>query len=331
LRVSRRLAIAAAGVLLSCAAAHAQTQNWHVWPGDPVKPQPAPPATAAPAPPAPTPAPAAAGPETDHTRLGRAIVRKFENPEFAAARSKRGVLPPPSHGMAEELPIRALRDRIALARHAPPGAKVLTIPKAPAPPNLDGIVDAPEWRGALVVPLEPAERRAVAFLMTHGGRIYLAGQAPRDTTPTGFDQFRFWYHLDLSPYFVNEKTTLDGRGGARMLVLRWTRVPIAAGVFLDSPPRNSLRDDVDWGVYAGVQGASVVQGFRQYEMSIDLAEAGLPAGVPFPAFIEIEGDPVYEGDRFRARVMEGQAGSQQNPLWLRITPSKNNPGQRRFS
>ena len=127
-------------------------------------------------------------------------------------------------------------------------------------------------------------------------------------------------HLDLSPYLVNERAFLDDRGRTSILVLRGARVPINAGVFLDAPPRNTLRDDVDWGVYAGVQGASVVEGFRQYEMSIDLAEAGLARGVAFPAFLEIEGDPIYEGDKFKARVMEGQAGSQQNPLWLRMAP-----------
>jgi hypothetical protein len=296
--------------------------NWHVWPGDTPGPPAAPAAPSAARPPAtqakPAPPPVRTGPETDHTRLARAIARKFENPEIAAARSNRGVFPPPSYGMAEELPIREFRNRIALTRRAPAGAKVLTIPKAPAPPKLDGIIDAQEWRGALIIPLEPADRRAVAFLMTHGGRIYLAGQAPRDKTATGFDQFRFWYHLDLSPYFVNEKTSLDGRDKTTIRVLRWTRVPVAAGGFADSPAPETLRDDVDWGVYAGVQGASVVEGFRQYEMSIDLAEAGLAPGMPFPAYLEIEGDPIYEGNKFKARVMEGQAGSQQNPLWLRI-------------
>jgi hypothetical protein len=56
-------------------------------------------------------------------------------------------------------------------------------------------------------------------------------------------------------------------------------------------------------------------------MAVDMAEAGLVAGVTFPASFEIEGDPEYDAaGKFKARFIIGHAGIVPQPLWLRVTP-----------
>jgi hypothetical protein len=252
----------------------------------------------------------------DHAGLGAAIARKFEVPAFAAARKQPGKLPPPSFDMPEELPVREARDRLALKRVAPPGTNVLLIPATRAAPKLDGIVEETEWRGALQISMEPADRHASVLLLVQGGRLFLAGLAPGDRTTTGFDQFRFWFHLNLSPYLVSERVFIGSKG--LLNALRGTRVLRQPGAFTNAPAPDTLRDDVDWYVFGRLQGASTVTKYRQFEMAIDLAEAGLAQGVAFPAFFEIEGDPIFEGKQFKARTSEGQAGSQRAPIWLRI-------------
>lgn len=253
---------------------------------------------------------------SDHVQLGRAIALKYANPEFAAARAVRGRLPPDSHSVPEEQAVRQARDKIAFARRAPADVKLLTIPRAGAAPQLDGMVGEAEWRGALRIALEPAARKASVLLMAHGGQLYVAGLAPSDRTIEGFDQLRFWYHINLSPFFENERVHIDG--GRR--TLRATRLPRAGETIRDGLDPRTLVQDTDWGVSGRLRSATVVAGFRQYEVAIDLAESGFGPGIPFPAYFEIEGDPVMEGKNFKARVTEGHAGSASQPIWLRIAP-----------
>lgn len=256
---------------------------------------------------------------SDHVLLARAIALKYANPEFAAARSVRGRLPPDSHSVPEEQAVRRARDTIAFARRAPADAKLLTIPRAGAAPQLDGVVGEAEWRGALRIALEPAARKASVLLMVHGGQLYLAALAPSDRTVDGYDQFRFWYHLALSPFFENERAMISGRGSAK--TLRGTRLPRAGEAIRDGMDPRALAQDVDWGVAVRLRSATAVSGFRQYEVAIDLAESGLGLGVPIPVYFEIEGDPEMDAaSKFKARVTEGQAGSASQPIWLRIAP-----------
>ena len=251
--------------------------------------------------------------------LARAIALKFANPEFAAARSVRDRLPPDSHSVPEEQGVRKARDKLAFARRAPADATVQTIPRAAAAPQVDGSVGEAEWRGALRIALEPAARSAAVLLLVHGGQLYLAALAPNDRTAEGFDQFRFWYHLDLSPFFENERAHIGGRGDAR--TLRATRLPRPGEAIRDGFDPRSLVQDTDWGVSGRLRSASIVAGFRKYEVAVDLAEAGIGPGVPFPAFLEIEGDPEMDAaGKFKARVIEGQIGSASRPVWLRVAP-----------
>lgn len=253
----------------------------------------------------------------DHAQLARAILAKFATPEFAATRPQ-GRIPLNSHSVPGELAVRQARDRIALARRAPADAKVLTIPRAGAAPLLDGTVGEAEWRGALRLVLEPAERKAVVLLFVHGGTLYLGALVPSDKTTGGYDQFRFWYHLGLSPFLEDERAMI-GSAGSR--VLRGLRLPRAGEPIRDGVDPRSLAQDSDWGVSERLRAASVVAGFRQFETAIDLAEAGLGHGVTFPAFIDIEGDPIMDAaGKFKARLIEGQIGSRSEPIWMRVAP-----------
>jgi hypothetical protein len=301
--------IRSSGLLLALAAGAALAQQaWH-GPGEPATQ--AKPAAEKPAAP-----PVVLGNSPD-IQLWKAISAKLTDPEFAAARSQRGRLPPPSFQMPQEQAVREARDRIAKTRQAPAGAAILTIPRAAVAPRLDGAVGEAEWRGALRIALEPAARKASVLLLWHGNDLYLAALAPGDRTDTGFDQFRFWYHLDLSPFFENERAMISGRGDAR--TLRGVRLPRAGETIRDGMDPKGFQRDTDWGVHGRLRSATAVAGYRQYEAAIDLAEAGIAPEVPFSAYIEIEGDPETDAaGKFKARVTEGQIGSQSQPIWLKL-------------
>jgi hypothetical protein len=249
--------------------------------------------------------------------LGEAISLKFQNPTYAAALATRGKLPPPTYGMAEEGAVRSIRDRLARLRRAPAGMRVETIPRAGAAPTVDGIANPREWGGALRIALQPAERGAWVLLLAHGGALYLAAHAPGDKTADGFDQFRFWYHLELSPFMENERVFVAGKSW--LVALRGVRLPRGGAAFSETAAVNTLAQKTDWGIFERLRGASAMAGYRQFEMAVDLAESGLGFGAPFPAFFEIEGDPVYDpAGKFKARFNEGQAGSAVQPIWLQI-------------
>jgi hypothetical protein len=163
--------------------------------------------------------------------------------------------------------------------------------------------------GALVLPLVEGDGQSRVRLLSDGSRLYLAGEAAADTTVAGFDQFRFWYHLDLSPAMPYERAFLDGSG--RVNVMR-------SAVF---PWGNNTRERTDWHTHGKANGASRADGYRRYELVLDLEEAGLHRGVPFPAFFDIEGDPVRDAEgKFRSRTIVGRLGHRKEPVWLRITP-----------
>jgi hypothetical protein len=255
--------------------------------------------------------------DTPHVWLAQQIGLKFFNAEYAAALNTRGKIPSSFH-MAEEQWIRKARDEIALARKAPPGVRVLTVPRAKLAPSLDGRVYAEEWTGALRIALEPASGGAQVLLLAHAGRLYLAAYAPADKTEEGFDQFRFWFHIGLSPYLTNERVFLAGKGWFAQL--REVALPGERDPILEAPDPAKLTVKTDWNVFERTRGASRVDGYRQYEVSVDMAEAGFFLGIPFPAFFEIEGDPVMEGGKFKSRTILGTAGSQSQPVWLHILP-----------
>jgi hypothetical protein len=278
------------------------------------KPQPAPPAPSAPQ-----------GPrepdrflrDTPHVWLSQMVWRKFQDPKYAAALSSRGQIPDSFH-MPEERWLRKARDEIARARRAPEGVRVLVIPRAKLAPTLDGRIYVEEWAGALRLPLEPAGSAAV-LLLAHGGRLYLAAHAFADKTEAGYDQFRFWFHIGLSSYLRNERVFLAGKGW--LAQLRDVGFAPDNEATLEAPPAAKLTYKTDWNIFERSRGASRMEGYRQYELAVDMAEVGLFPGVSFPAFFEIEGDPVLDAaGKFKARTEVGRAGSAAAPIWFLISP-----------
>jgi hypothetical protein len=254
--------------------------------------------------------------DTPHVWLAQMVHYKLSNAEYAAALNARGKIPSSFH-MAEEQWIRQARSEISRLRKAPPGVRVLTIPRVQIAPTLDGKIHVEEWKGALQVPLEPAAAGSV-LLLAHGGQLYVAARAVTDKTDEGFDQFRFWFHIDLSPYLRNERVFLAGKGWLGQL--RDVYLPPEREPILESPEPGKLTHKTDWNIFERSRGASKVDGFRQYELQMDMAELGLFAGAPFPAFFEVEGDPVYEAGKFKARTILGTAGSKAAPIWFHIAP-----------
>jgi hypothetical protein len=255
--------------------------------------------------------------DTPHVWLAQMIGMKFYNPEYAAALNARGQIPKSFH-LPEEQWLRKARDEIAKARRAPEGVRALAIPRARQAPTLDGRIYADEWAGALRLPLEPAGSAAV-LLMAYGGQLYLAAHAFADKTDDGYDQFRFWFHLDLSPYLRSERVLLAGKGW--LAQLRNVAMPPDTEPLVESPDPGKLKQKTDWNIFERSRGASRVEGYRQYELSVDMTEAGFFPGVPFPAYFEIEGDPVLDAaGKFKARTQVGAGGSAAAPLWLQIAP-----------
>jgi hypothetical protein len=105
--------------------------------------------------------------DTPHVWLAQMVHRKMTNPEYAAALNARGRIPNSFH-MPEEQWLRKARAELSRVRKAPPGVRVLTIPRAQIPPTLDGRIYVEEWKGALQLPLEPAAAGSV-LLLAHGG------------------------------------------------------------------------------------------------------------------------------------------------------------------
>jgi len=247
------------------------------------------------------------------------IAHKFYDPVYAAALNARKGIPSSFH-MPEEQWIRKARSEISCVRKAPPGVRVLTIPRAKLAPSLDGRIVPEEWQGALRVALESATGGASVLLLAHGGQLYLAAHATPDRTEEGYDQFRFWFHLDLSPYLRNERVFVSRNGHLVQLRDAWLpgeRDPIQEA----PPPGTRLTQKSDWNIFERSRAASRVESYRQYELAVDLEELGLFPGVLFPAFFEIEGDPLKDAaGKFKSRTILGTAGSQSQPVWLHVTP-----------
>ena len=241
--------------------------------------------------------------ETDHDRLGRYIAAKHAHPDFMHAAAGGGGSNPFLH-LPQETWIKRARARIAAARVPPDATAVLAIP-AGAAPTLDGVVEAAEWRDALTLPLLPAESGATVLLRFAGAKLYVGAQAPGDRTEQGFDQLRVYFHQQLSPHLDHERVLLGDRA----------TVASFRAVVTGTPGRHRS----ERGILAQARGASVVQGHRQYELEIDLEEAGLASGAAFPLYVEIEGDPVQDAEGlFRERRLEGRSAAGFRPVWVRI-------------
>ncbi|MBL8779719.1 MAG: hypothetical protein JNL06_02135 [Alphaproteobacteria bacterium] len=241
--------------------------------------------------------PAAVTGSSDADRLAQYIAARHLNID---ASSDNEFLEP-----REELWIKRARARIAAGRTPPLGSAVIDVPEAGAAPDIDGVIGEAEWRAARALAAPAPGRGGRVLVMRSRDKLYVAGEAFADRSSAGFDQMRVYFHIDLAQAFANERVFVSGSGGATSL--RSVRLP------------GSQYEKTEWTILHGIQGASAVTRHRQFELSLDMAEAGLPAGGAFPVFVEIEGDPLRtSAGKFKARRIEGRVGSYQTPIWLRL-------------
>ena len=245
----------------------------------------------------------------DHQRLARyALLVEDEGWSRLDGKEPRRWYFPPWHNFEEWT--KAARSRLAASRIAPAGQEVLSIPAIAAAPRLDGSIGEDEWRGARRIALAPHALGSVVHIAGDERFIYFAADVPADTTNEGFDQFRVWFHIGLSPWLDNERAFV-GRAG-EVNSLRQTRFPWG-----EYAPRSRT----DWRIYERARGASAVSGHRRFELALDLGESGIAPGIAFPLWLEVEGDPRRDAaGKFKARTDLGRAGSHAAPLWLRIDP-----------
>jgi hypothetical protein len=258
---------------------------------------------------------------SDDDLLQQAYDQKFANPNYVTWMSRPG-LPTGHQDFDEEKLIKSIRARIAKHLKAPPEAEIIKIPViAGSPPLVDGRLDYPEWLAATKVAMESPHTRTKLLLLSDGSRLYLGADVPDERTRHGFDQFRFYLHVLGSKLIVNERlhvgTDTYNSGGIRETHVRWRGAPAR-----NDDERWKNFGISDWQIYRQARGRSYFGDYRQYEAVLDLAEAGLPIGVPFPVFVEVETDANYRPDgKFGSREYLGMLGSQNAPVWFVIDPT----------
>lgn len=258
-----------------------------------------------------------ANPNADeNTRLISAFRAKFDNPEYVKRKNADGIPSTPQNFPEEEL-IKKVRERIAANITAPSNARVIEIPvTGDLSLKINGQLERDEWRKAITVPIGIQGAVTALLLVSDGERLFLGLDAFDEKTASGYDQFRFYWHVRLTPDIENER--LHVRHGGHPRVLRQTNIRYKQKPG-EVPSRWMKFPVTDWDILPTAEGASLLRKHRQYEASIPLDEAGLHVGIPFAARFEVETDPEREGDgSFRKRVYLGELGSQDSPVWLRV-------------
>lgn len=252
----------------------------------------------------------------DPTSLYR---QKLANPEYVAWQNQPGI-PSGYQDFIEEHHIKYARAQISGSLTLPANTSTLNIPLIPnASIVIDGAIQHQEWLRAARIKLEPETTGSILYLQADNDWLYLAADVPGDTTQGGYDQFRFYIHVDIDPAIKNERIHVS-RGGSRgapeaLGGIRETRVS-----WQGEPPKN--KDEnwkkyplSDWRIYRLAKGASTMEQHRQFEAKLNLRESGLTIGSPFPVFVEIETDPLEDG-KSRKRMYLGRLGNQNQPVWM---------------
>jgi len=251
--------------------------------------------------------------EADLTTLYR---QKLANADYVAWLNKPGI-PLGYQDFIEEHHIKYVCAKIAKGLALPAKTKPLKSPVVTAEKiTLDGAIQQQEWQQAIRIPLQPEETGSFLYLQADNDWLYLAADVPGDTTQNGFDQFRFYIHVDIDPAIRNERIHVDRSQFETLGGIRQTQV-----LWQGEPPKN---DDErwkkypisDWRIYRLAKGASTLRQHRQFEAKLNLIESGLTIGSPFPVFAEIETDPLYVDGKFKERRYLGGLGSQNQPVWM---------------
>jgi len=74
------------------------------------------------------------------------------------------------------------------------------------------------------------------------------------------------------PYLKNERIFIAGKGWLAQLREAW--LPREDEQIVESPAAGALRQKSDWNIFERTRGASRVEGYRQYELAVDMAETG---------------------------------------------------------
>ncbi len=239
---------------------------------------------------------------------------KFANPEY---RRRRLDYPRPADGgtFEEETLTREAFAALGRSARAPAGANVAGIPNVPGnAPTIDGRIMPGEWDGALEVAFGK-NAPATLYVLANGERLFVACDARGERTASGFDQLRLFLHPQLTPLLRFALVSVsDGHGVAhagRVAAIRWK----------GAPPQSEAERWKNWDVQEddalpSARGASQFLGHRHYELSIDLAEAGIHPGAPFSLHAELETDPVLDAQGgFKNRAYLGNLGTRETPVW----------------
>lgn len=254
-------------------------------------------------------------PEGTSIDLNILYQQKLANPDYIHWKNNPG-LPQGYQYFKEEAYIKHARALIAQNLMPPADVVPMRIPVFNRlQVNIDGIIQQGEWLEAQRVYLEPTEYETSLYLQADNEWLYLAADVPNDTTKQGFDQLRFYFHVDIDPVIKNERIHVSTYRGT-LNAIRQTTVK-----WQGSPPENNDQrwkkyPINDWRIFRLAKGASKVESHRQFEAKINLKEAGLFIGTAFPAFAEVESDPIYIDGKFNKRVYLGLLGSQEKPAWF---------------
>lgn len=216
-----------------------------------------------------------------------------------------------------ERKIKTARSKRAAQRSLPADQQLIALRRGSSTPQLNGVLTTNEWEDASRFVLdEHADTRL--YLKVVGEWLYIACDAPAETSSGGYDQLRVYFHAGLLSKLVNERIHVGRSGGVtsiRQTRFRWQGLP-AVG----DRERWKKYPISDWGLYQHAYGmSSMNSGHRQYEAAVHLGEAGLHPGVPFTLYAEVETDPLRTAEgKFVERRYLGQLGNARQPLWLQF-------------
>lgn len=257
--------------------------------------------------------------EAAHREFVAVFRTKLSNPQYIARKSSGRINRDFQH-FEEERGIKVARAKIAADMVAPTGISPISIPvQDRGLPIIDGSINNSEWSEAINLLMGKRENGTQLLLLASKSRLYLGSNVPQDVTGEGFDQFRFYFHINTLPELEHERVHVAHNGSAtsfRQTNFQW-----------EGEPQKNEKDRwkkfkiSDSAIFKMYDGASAIEGFRQYEAFIDLQESGLPVGVPFPMWFEVETDPTRVDGEFKNRNYLGKLGSNTNPIWFVISPN----------
>jgi hypothetical protein len=244
---------------------------------------------------------------------------KFANPAYIKLLKQKG-FPDGYQDFPEERGIKYARAAIARALAPPEGIKPIVIPmlKGQAP-MIDGVIEVGEWSEAAAINVGGTDYKTTLLLSSDGKRLFLACDVPDEPIAESYDQFRFYFHVNVIPELANERMHI---APYMVSAIRETAIPRSMALPEEPEPvRNYSINDSN--IFRTLAGATQVRQHRQYEAVIDLSEVGLEPGIPFPARVEVERGPQLDANgKFVERRYVGSIGIDNDPIWFVVAKPK---------